>query len=354
MSTTIAAAPLRVAVYCVASPLHYLAAARVAADHEGGARQVLVCYRPSLAAMIREADWDAVVITPWPRFDPLPGPFGRLRRTLANLRAVGRAVGPCDEIHLHSPVFDTEAINYYLRALPRLTGASDLRARLLPDGLLNLQRRPLNTIKRLAQRLRRLRRLIHPLLDYTVFSGDRTGSDAPFVDRIYGLAGFPSPYVADRVVTLAALVRPDCGAASPGAPRALVLGQPLVSSGLLAEADRAAIASAMGRWLQTQGAVQIHYKPHPRERERLEFAQPGYDTLHLSEPLEAYLAREPYELIVGCYSTALFTARQVVGPQRRIAAFGLDRVRFKDAETRENIQQLMAALAIEMHGTTVA
>ena len=70
-----------VAVYFVASPLHYLAARRVALDHEAGARQVLVCYRPSLAGMIRREDWDAVVLMPWPRFDPLPGPFGRLRRT---------------------------------------------------------------------------------------------------------------------------------------------------------------------------------------------------------------------------------------------------------------------------------
>lgn len=354
MSTANSPAPSRVAVYCVASPLHYLAAARVAADHEGGARQVLVCYRPALASMIRVADWDAVVITPWPRFDPLPGPFGRLRRTLANLRAVGQAVGPCEVIHLHSPVFDTEAINYYLRALPRLTGARQLRARLLPDGLLNLKRHPLNGIKRLAQRLRRLRRLIHPLLDYTVFSGDRTGSDAPFVDRIYGLAGFPSSYAANRVVTLAPLVQSEHRNAGPGALRALVLGQPLVSSGLLSDSDRVSIAAAMGRWLQAKGALQIHYKPHPREGERLEFAQPGYDTLHISEPLEAYLAREPYDLIVGCYSTALFTARQVVGPQPCIAAFGLERVRFKDAETRENIQQLMAALAIEVHGSAAA
>src|SRR6185295_14028662 len=116
------------------------------------------------------------------RFDPLPGLFGRLRRTLANLREVAAAVGPVNSLHLHSPVYDTEAINYFLCALPKLTGAREWRARILPDGLLNLQRHPLNAIKRMGQGLRALRRLASPLLRYTPFSGDRIGADAPFVD----------------------------------------------------------------------------------------------------------------------------------------------------------------------------
>lgn len=338
----------RAAVYFVASPLHYLAARRVALDHEAGARQVLVCYRPSLAGMIDRTAWDAVVLMPWPRFDPLPGPFGRLRRTLANLRSVAAAVGPCDELHLHSPVYDTEAINYFLHALPRLCGARIRRARILPDGLLNLQRHPLSAARRFAQRLRSLRRLVSPLLHYTGFDGDRIGSDAPFVDRIYQLAGFPNAYDPARVCVLAPLVSAD-SAAPASAHRALVLGQPLTGSGLIGEADRVQIAQAVAAWLAGQGATEIHYKPHPREGTQGEFMQPGYQRLEITEPLEAYLAREPYGLVAGCYSTALFTARQIAGPGCRIAAFGLERVRFKGEEKRENVKRLMAALAIEMH-----
>ncbi|MCZ2098411.1 MAG: hypothetical protein LC121_19535, partial [Anaerolineae bacterium] len=175
----------RAAVFFVASPLHYLAARRVALDHERDSRHVLVCYNRVIEPVIREADWDAVVHIPWPRLEPLPGLFGRHRRLLENLRRVADAIGPAGTLVLHSPVFDTEAINYFLRALPRMTGAAAMQARILPDGLLNVQRYPLSRVKRIAHRLRALRRLASPALRYWHFSGDRIGSDASFVDRIY-------------------------------------------------------------------------------------------------------------------------------------------------------------------------
>ena len=336
-----------VAVYFVASPLHYLAARRVALDHEAGARQVLVCYRPSLAGMIRREDWDAVVLMPWPRFDPLPGPFGRLRRTLANLREVADAVGMADSLHLHSPVYDTEAINYFLHALPRLTGAREWRARILPDGLLNLQRHPLGAGKRVAQHLRGLRRLASPLLRYTAFSGDRIGADASFVDRIYVLDGFPNPYEPSKVTRLAPLVQRAPGIAVPA--RALVVGQPLVAVGLLSEAQRAIVAERIDEWLASLGFAQVHYKPHPRESGTGGLRCPRYRVLDIDEPLEAYLAREPYAVVVGCCSTALYTARQIGGAGTRIASFGAEQAHFKTAGARDNALSLMRQLDIEIH-----
>lgn len=338
----------RAAVYFVASPLHYLAARRVAQDHEAGARQVLVCYRPALAGMICRGDWDAVVLMPWPRFDPLPGPFGRLRRTLANLREVAAAVGPVDELVLHSPVYDTEAINYFLRALPNLTGARALQARILPDGLLNLRRHPLSTTRRWAHYLRGLRRLVSPLLNYTPFRGDRIGSDAPFIDRIYVLNGFGHEYDAARVQVLAPLATTSAKTVSPvSSRRALVLGQPLVAVGLMSDAERDEVAGRISSWLQAQGVGEVHYKPHPREGEAAELSQPHYRLLKIDEPLESYLARNDYDVVTGCCSTGLYTARQVMGDAVRIAAFGFDKVRFKSAKAREELVQLSRRLHIE-------
>ena len=113
----------RVALYFVASPLQYLAARRIAENFEAGARQVLVWYKPGVTPIVREADWDAAGYMPWPRWEPLPGPFGRHRRLRDNIRRVAALVGPCDSLHIHSAVFDTEAINYFLRALPKACGA---------------------------------------------------------------------------------------------------------------------------------------------------------------------------------------------------------------------------------------
>jgi hypothetical protein len=261
---------------------------------------------------------------------------------------VAAAVGPADTLHLHSPVYDTEAINYFLRALPKLTGARQWRARILPDGLLNLQRHPLNMAKRLAQHLRGLRRLADPLLRYTPFSGDRIGADAPFVDRIYVLDGFPHPYDPAKVTQLAPLVQGVSGAATP--PRALVVGQPLVAVGLLSEAERAILSERVDEWLASLGFTQVHYKAHPRESgSGGGLNRPRYKALTIDEPLETYLAREPYAVVVGCCSTALYTARQIGGAGTRIAAFGAERVRFKTPDARDNALSLMRQLGIELH-----
>ncbi len=344
----------RTAVFFVASPLHYLAARRITRDHERGARHVLVYYSRVLEPVVRPGDWDAVLHIPWPRFEPMPGPFGRHRRLLENLRRVAEAVGPTDALVLHSPVFDTEAINYFLRALPKLTGAATMRARILPDGLLNVQRYPLSPVRRAAQWLRGLRRLASPVLHYWRFSGDRIGSDAPFVDRIYVLAGFPHRYDPDRTVALAPLVEPpparDGRAVSP-APRALVIGQPLVGVGLMDEAARTATSAEIAQWIAHTCAGPVDYKAHPREGAQHELREPHYDLLEIDEPIESHLARNSYTAVAGCCSTALFIARQVCGPEVRIAAFGVDRVRFKGAGKRENTLALMRELSIEVHRT---
>src|SRR5690606_9822869 len=106
---------------------------------------------------------------------------------------------------------------------------------------------------------------VSPALDYSRFSGDRIGSDASFVDRIYVLAGFPHRYDPLRTVTLGPLVdvatpRPDRSAgAAAQPPRALVVGQPLVAFGLMDEAGRAAVSSAIADWLKQVSPGPVDY-----------------------------------------------------------------------------------------------
>lgn len=353
----------RVAVYFVASPLNYLAARRVALDHEAGARQVLVCYRPALAAMVQADDWDGVVHMPWPRHQPLPGPFGRVRRLLDNLHRVAEVVGPADAIHLHSPVFDTEAVNYFVHALPRLTGARTLHARILPDGVNSLRRHVLKPGRLLGMRLRRLRQLWSPLLRYTPFRGDRIGADADFVDRVYVLQGFTHAYAPARVVTLGALVTPPAApaeveagdgtdaallrGAAPGRRRALLLGQPLLGHKQITEAERKAIVRTMADWLAQRGIAEVHYKAHPREGGAGEFWQPQYQFLNMKEPLEMYLAHTHYDVVMGVCSTALLTARQIMGQQVQIVAVGAEVVRFGADALQDDLFALMDRLDIE-------
>lgn len=340
----------RVAVYFVASPLQYLAARRIAENFEAGARQVLVWYKPGVTPIVREADWDAASYMPWPRWEPLPGPFGRHRRLRDNIRRVAALVGPCDSLHIHSAVFDTEAINYFLRALPKACGAREMRARILPDGIISIRRYPLAPAKRLAQYARKLRRLVAPELDYWCFGGDRIGSDAPFCDRIYVIAGLPHEYPADKVVVLPPLVTPRAGAAAGAASErtALVIGQPLVGAGLMKPADRDAVSDEIRAWLAALGIRRIIYKGHPKDPDQ-ELKQPDYETLSLDEPLEVHLANTPYDAVVGVRSSALLFARQTSPASTRVVAFGWRRVRFKSDDERRQMGEAFRSTGVVLN-----
>lgn len=336
----------RVAVYFVASPLQYLAAQRIAREYEAGARQVLIWYKRGVDQVVRAAQWDAASYMAWPRWEPLPGPAGGLRRLRDNIRQVARLAGPCEALHIHSAVFDTEAINYFLRALPAACGARRMRARILPDGILSTRRYPLSPAKAVLQHLRKLRRLVAPELNYWTFTGDRIGSDAPFCDRIYVLPGLPHGYPAEKVAVLPPLVDGAPGLEGGPAPRrALVIGQPLVGAGLMRTEDLPAVTAEIRAWIAAQGIEEIDYKPHPKDANR-ELCHPDYRVISPDEPLETYMSREPYSVVVGVRSSALLFARQIFGTETRVAALGLDRVRFKDTEERQSMLATFRTLGI--------
>jgi hypothetical protein len=339
-----------VAVYFVASPLQYLAARQIAQRHEAGARQVLVWYQPGVAGVVQPGDWDASAYMPWPRWHPLPGPFGRLRRLRANIRQVAALVGPCDTLHVHSAVFDTEAINYFLRALPRACGARTLKARILPDGVINVRRYPLSGVKRMLMRLRHLRTLAAPELRYTCFAGDRIGSDAAFCDRIYVLPGLPHEYPCSKVVTLQPLVhesQPTEHAEHAPTGRALVIGQPLTGTGLLDAQALPVVNSRMRAWLAERGIQQVVYRRHPKDPDS-ELSMEGDEMARLDEPLESWMAGQHFDAVVGVRSTALLFARQVYGPTTEVRAFGWRQVHFKSPDEKHAMADAFRAVGVAL------
>lgn len=339
----------RTCVFFVATPLHYLAARAVASHFEPGARHVLVYYKRSMAPIVKATAWDAVTYMPWPRFEPLPGPFGRFRRLRENLREVSLLLGTPTVVSLHSPVFDTEAINYFLNGIPKLRPGTHIEARLLPDGILNTRRHPLPLIRRIGQCIRKLRRLAAPELDYRCFSGDRTGSDASFVDRIYVLQGLPHQYSAAKAMELPPLAPPLQPATDrAGARRALVVGQPLHGHGLMNAPTLGRLTRDIGSWLSSNGIENIDYKPHPRDP-RNELCMEHYTLLQLDEPLEIHLGRVHYDLIVGVSSTALLLARQICPASTRVVSFGLAHHRFKHPEDRARLHDLFRSAGVEIH-----
>lgn len=335
-----------VAVYFVASPLQYLAARRVATNFERGARQVLVWYKPGVGPVVQREHWDAASYMPWPRWEPLPGPLGRLRRLRENLRVVASLVGKCDVLHIHSAVFDTEAVNYFLRALPRACGATESCGRILPDGIISVRRYPLTRTRKALQWVRKFRRLVAPELDYWRFSGDRIGSDAPFCDRIYVLPNLPHEYPPEKVVELPQLIESaPPGPSSP--PRALVIGQPLVSSGLMTTDDANALAVHISDWLTEQGIEEVHYKAHPKDP-RHGLIQSHYRVIELEQPLETWMSTQHYDIVVGVRSSALLFAGQIYEKGTRVVAFGWDRVTFESEQEQRSMAAAFRACGVEI------
>ena len=339
--------PGTVAVYFVASPLQYLAARRIAERFEAGSRQVLVWYKPGLDPVIDPGEWDACSYMAWPRLDPLPGPFGRHRRLRANIRLVAGLAGPCERLVLHSAVYDTEAINYFLRALPAACGAREMRARILPDGVISVRRYPLSPLKRVLQCSRTLRRLFAPELDYQCFGGDRIGSDASFCDRIYVLPGLPHEYPADKVLVLPPLVdaRPGDEPASDER-RALVIGQPLTAFRLMSAPDLADTTQRMRHWLAGEGIARIDYKAHPKDG-ACELGHPDYRVIETPGALESHMAQTPYDVVIGVRSSSLLLARQIYPSRVRVVAFGWEHVRFKSEQERDDMRRAFSACGVE-------
>jgi len=338
-----------VAVYFVASPLQYLAARRIALDFESGARQVLVWYKPGMKSVVDPAQWDACAYMPWPRWEPLPGLFGRHRRLRENIGLVAALVGKCDRLLLHSAVFDTEAINYFLGALPARAGAREMRARILPDGLISIRRYPLSSTRRALQCARRLRRLVDRELSYRCFAGDRIGSDAPFCDRIYVVPGLPHEYPAEKVRVLGPLVDPVAPeeGGSPAPRRALVVGQPLVGAGLLAAADLAPLTQRVRDWLAAQGFDEVDYKAHPKDPAQ-ELRHPDYRVIDPSCPLELHLAHTAYDAVVGVRSSALLFARQIYPRSVPVVSFGWSRLKFKSVDEERDMKRAFEQCGVSL------
>jgi hypothetical protein len=338
-----------VAVYFVASPLQYLAARRIAENFEMEARQVLVWYKPGLQSIVKAEEWDACSYLPWPRLEPLPGLFGRHRRLRENIRTVANLIGTCDTLVIHSAVFDTEAINYFLHALPNICEAKSMHARILPDGLISIRRYPLNLNKRLLQHTRKIRRLFAPELQYQCFSGDRIGSDAPFCDRIYTLPNLPNEYPADKVAVLPPLVDQTRDRSEPSqlhGGRALVIGQPLVDCGLLSSRDAKEVSEAIRIWLKQAGIGSIEYKAHPKDPNR-ELNHSDYRLIDPSEALESYLASTHYDAVVGVRSSALLFARSIYPSSTRVLAFGWGKLQFKSKEEQTDMRNAFIGGGVE-------
>ena len=150
-------------------------------------KTVLVCYKPDLKDISTDSIWDTIIYMPWPRYQPLPGPFGVSKRLLRNIHMISKVVGDNPTIHCFSATYDNEAVNYFIYFFKKYS--LNCSFSLIPDGALNLVRHPQTLANRLLKTFRVFRSLYSKEIRYTFYKGDRLGADANFIKSIYILNG---------------------------------------------------------------------------------------------------------------------------------------------------------------------
>lgn len=338
-------------IFLIYSPLHYLAAENIATNFERNTQNVLFYLKAEFRELVDMSKWDSAEFLPWPRFYPEKGLLGRLRRTRKNLDIVGSVCAGATDIRLHTPVIDTEAVNYLINFLPMLYPDAAFCVRLIPDGLLNVQRYPLGRFKEALQYCKKARRLVDPALDYYTFRGDRIGSDARIVDRIYVLPGFPHEYDPKKTIEISLQKAGESNDINATAKvsvtkRALVLGQPLTSKRFSVE-DMQSVTQGIRSFIDACGINEIEYKSHPRDPDK-ELYLNDYKEITIDRPLEAYLADNHFNLIIGVFSAALLTARLILPKSCRVVAYGTDVVRYKGNREKTSILSSFALLEVEL------
>ncbi len=344
----------KINLFFVYSPLHYICAEHIVEQFEKNETNYLFYIKKLVADLVRETSCREAVFLPWPRFYPEKGLFGQIQRTLKNLEIVESYCRGYDRIRIHTPVIDTEAVNYLINHLITTFPNSEVSVRLIPDGVLNIQRHPLGAFKEFMQYFRRLRRLISPRLNYYLLHGDRTGSDEPIVDRIYTLPGFPHEYRREKVVQMPPFRIKD-GAAARRERRALLIAQPLVQDRRLTPENCAVIREGIAEFLRRNDVSGVDYKSHPREKGK-EFLCGHYREIFPKEPLETFLIRNHYDIVIGIYSTALLTARLILPESCRVISYGFDLVYYKNGKSKNKVSSVFDRLGVEMidSGTAVA
>ena len=338
-------------IYLIYSPMHYLTAESIAVHFEQNARNCLFFLKPAFKELVDPTKWDSAEFLPWPRFYPEKGFLGKLRRTIKNLDLVANACKGASEIRLHTPTIDTEAVNYFINYLRTTYSDALFTVRIIPDGFENIQRFPLSRFKVALQYCKKIRRLIHPDLNYYVYTGDRMGTDTDIVDRIYIIQGFPHEYSATKTVAL-----PPLGHAGSNSEDvtsvtkeklALVIGQPMASSKRFTLKELVSVTSGIRELIAANGIECIEYKAHPSDSDR-ELSHPDYKELKISMPLETYLASTHFDLIIGVFSTALLTARLIQPQSCRIIAYATELIKYRGHNEKENLLSTFVTFGVEI------
>ena len=309
---------------------------------------ILVLYKKNLDNVVKKNVWKNQIYMPWPRHEPEPGLFGVHKRLTKNLTLIDGLVSEYQSLYLYSAVYDTEAINYFVSFFQKKFGNDNFSARILPDGVISTRRYPLTFAKRILKKTRNLRNLFNKQLIYTHFSGDRIGSDAEFVDKIYVLNGLPHQYNQKKVVVLPPLIKKNPINKNTGTvSKALIIGQPLEGFKLMSTKYINITSSSIFDWLNEKKISKVYYKKHPKDIQNTLFNE-KYSILPDNLSIEEHLTKNYYDYIIGVNSSVLLFAKQICSINSIVISFGINRINFKDKNEETDIKKLFKKFKIKI------
>ena len=318
-----------ISIFFVASPLQILASRAIAQNFDKNRDHIIVYYKKNLKKIIETAYWYKNIYMPWPRYDPLPGFFGVFKRLGRNLELIDGIIDDCESLFFYSAVYDTEAINYFVSYIKKKFNEREHSFRIIPDGLISMQKNPLKPISKILKKSRNLRRLFNKNLVYTHFDGDRIGADADFIDLIYVLKGLPHQYDENKVKILPELVKnPKFIKKENTRKKVLIVGQPLKGFRLMKSVDIDLTKRVILRWISENEISDTYYKKHPKDSENT-LNDKSFIQLEDDISIELHLAKNNYDCIIGVNSTALLLATQICPSGTTIISFGLEKVKYK-------------------------
>ena len=318
-----------ISIFFVSSSLQVLAAQCIAENFDNDRELILVLYKKNLDSIVKNNVWAKHFYMPWPRHDPDTGFFGVHRRLIKNLLLLDHIVDGCQSLYLYSAVYDTEAINYFVSFFQKKIGDSNFSARILPDGIISTQRNNLTFTKRILKKTRNLRYLFNRNLIYTHFTGDRIGSDAKFVDKIYVLNGMPHQYDAKKVTILPPLFKKSKNVAKTSLSNGLVIGQPLKGFKIMSQKNIYLTSTTISQWLNEKQVSRIYYKKHPKDTLNT-LNNEKYLILPDELLIEEHLASNYFDYIIGVNSTVLLLAKQICSTNTNVISFGINKINFKN------------------------
>lgn len=254
-----------------------------------------------------------------------------------------------EKIVIHTPRISTSKTNFSINFLKRSFPQADISVRLIPHGIVSINLIPITTskkIKFIKKKINPINRLIHNL-NYYIPKGDLIGGMDEIVDRIYTFKGIISPYSPDKVFELSGL-KDYINKNNPKKSEqiALIIGQPLLKNGSITQIAHDIVSQKMHDWLKLQSIENVYYSKHPRSGDDLDFYQEDYRILNQEGPVEIALCELQPEIVISCYSTALATAKILLGDEIRAISFGLD---LTSSDKRWGIAKYFESIGIELY-----